>query len=156
MRKSQWILSVVLMVLSTSVIAQTDPATDLKTLVESKAFVFEATSMSPMKGGMRQLTTLYTLQIKGDTVHCDLPYAGRAYQADYGGTDGGMKFDSYDIEYNMKVGKKGGWDVTIKTKDLRNNRQLRLTISENGSASLNINCNDRQPISYRGVVKKNP
>lgn len=152
MKNQKSIICVVMMLVSMSAIAQ-DTASELNVWVENKTYVFEARSMSPLRGSVRQLTSLYTLKIKGDTLQCDLPYLGQVYQASYGG-DAGLKFDSYQSEYNAVVRKKGGWDIKIKTKDLPGQRTFYLTIFSNGNASLSVNSTDRQAISYSGVIKK--
>jgi hypothetical protein len=45
----------------------------VKKWVEAKAFTFEASTMTPSKGGMRQLTGVnYTVLVSGDTLNSDL------------------------------------------------------------------------------------
>ncbi|HWA35342.1 MAG TPA: DUF4251 domain-containing protein [Cyclobacteriaceae bacterium] len=134
--------------------AQSDPgASDMKTGVDNRSFTFVAQSASPQKGGMIRLTgSTYTLKVKGDTLICDLPYYGRVYNPTYGG-DAGLKFTSNKFNYKVTPRKKGGWNVKIGTSDLTTNRDLFLTIFENGNASLNVAANDRQSISYQGMVE---
>jgi Domain of unknown function (DUF4251) len=134
-----------------------DPETKIqnnnaKVLVDNKSFVFVATSVSPSGGRMRQLTSVYTLKVDTATLVCDLPYFGRVYQPAYGG-DAGLNFTSMDFDYKTEARKKGGWVVQIKTKDLKNNFQLRLTILEDDNATLQVNGADRQSISYSGSIK---
>ncbi|HRI19803.1 MAG TPA: DUF4251 domain-containing protein [Panacibacter sp.] len=127
-------------------------AVAVKNLIEAKNYVFEVQSVTPMKGGTRQLTTGYTLKVLKDTVISDMPYFGRAYQASLDMSDAGVKFVSTDFEYTTVNRKKGGWDVSIKPNDVRNFKELTLTIYDNGSASLYVTPNDRQSISYRGYI----
>jgi hypothetical protein len=124
---------------------------DAKFLVDNKTFVFVATSVSPTGGRTRQLTSVYTLKVDSATVVGDLPYFGKVYQPTYGG-DAGINFTSMDFEYKTEARKKGGWVVQIKTKDLKNNFQLRLTILQEDNATLQINGADRQSISYSGEI----
>src|SRR5205823_2822913 len=79
--------------------------------VESKDFVFEAQSVSPMGGGMRQLTSSYDLIVSKDTIISNLPYFGRAYTAPVNPSEGGINFTSTNFEYTVKGKRKGGWDV---------------------------------------------
>jgi hypothetical protein len=133
---------------------QSDSETgSLKSSIERRAYSFNAQSASPQGGGFVRLNPGYTLQLKGDTLICDLPYYGRVYNAQYGG-DAGLKFTSNKYSYNLKPKKKGGYNVTIETSDLTRNRKMYLTIFDNGSASLSISASDRQSISYQGVVVK--
>ena len=129
-------------------------AREIETMVEAKDYVFQAQSASPLKGGIKQLTSSgYFLSLM-DTLICNLPYYGQVYQSSYGTTDGGIKFTSADFSYAATNRKKGGWSIKIKTKDQASNRQLALTIFENGNASLQITSSDRQSISYSGYVEK--
>lgn len=124
----------------------------VKALIDEPRYVFKVQSVTPMKGGMRQLTPGYTLKVSKDTVSAELPYFGRLYQATPGSSEGGIKFTSTSFDYNTKPRKKGGWDIVIKPKDGGYVQEMYLTVFENGSASLDVNCRDRQPISYNGDV----
>jgi hypothetical protein len=125
----------------------------VKEMVDSKRFIFEAQSMSPLKGGMRTLTPGYTLKVSPDTVVADLPYAGRAYQAPYGGSDGGIKFEATKFEYTVKE-KKKGWTVTIETKEVSGSPRAIINMFDNGNARVVFYSTDRESISFNGVVKR--
>jgi hypothetical protein len=122
-------------------------------LVTERDYVFEAQSASPMKGGRINLNGGYTLVVSKDTVTSDLPYYGRAYQSDYGSSNGGIKFTSTDFDYETKERKKGGWEITIKPKDFKKLQQLILTIFSDGTTTVQVNSNDRQPISFSGYIE---
>jgi len=108
----------------------------------------------PMRGRNIQLSPGYALTVSPDTVMCDLPYYGRAYQAPMNPSDGGIKFTSTDFEYTVKNQKKGGWDIQIKPKDVRNSPQVSLSISAKGYASMRVISTDRESISFNGVIQK--
>lgn len=125
----------------------------VKKWVDTKAFTFQATSMTPSKGGSRQLTgSTYTVRVNGDTLICDLPYIGRVYNVSSVTGESGMNFTSYQFTYDSKAGKKNKWLLTIKTKDLKADRDLSFVFFDNGTATLNITSSDRQFISYQGRV----
>ena len=123
-----------------------------KEMVESKRFVFEAQSMTPLKGSFRTLTPGYTLKVSPDTVAADLPYIGRAYQANYGSSDGGMKFQATNFEYTLKE-KKKGWTANISTKQVSGNPRVIIDIFTNGNARVVITSTDRESITYNGILK---
>lgn len=123
----------------------------VKEMIDDKRFVFEAQSMSPLKGSMRTLTPGYTLKVSPDTVVADLPYAGRAYQAAYG-SDGGIKFEATKFEYAVKS-KKKGWTVNIETKEVTGSPRVIISAFDNGSARVVVYSNDRESISYNGFIK---
>lgn len=123
----------------------------VKSSLNRKEFVFLAQSMYPMNGPMQRLNMNYVLTVSHDTLVCDLPYMGRAYQASFS-NDVGLKFDSRKFDYNVKEKKKGKTEVAIQVRDNRNSIQLFLTAFEDGSASLRVNSSDRQSISYQGTI----
>lgn len=126
----------------------------LKTVVTAKRFVFHAQSAIPTGGmSIQQLSRGYDLFLTPDSIICQLPYYGRLYQAPLNAQDEGIKFTSTSFDYTSKDRKKGGWEIKMKTKDVRNSPQLFLTIYTNSSASLRITCSDRQSISYEGIIE---
>ena len=124
----------------------------ITSMIISQHYTFKAQSVTPMSGRLRQLTSEYDLQVSKDAIVSHLPYFGRAYSAPIGSSDGGFQFTSKDFEYTLTNKKKGGWDVNIKYKDAGDTKQMQLSIFNNGSASLQVISNNRQPISFNGVV----
>lgn len=124
-------------------------AAAVKAMIDARRYVFKAQSVIPTGGRFRQLTSLYTVKVGKDTVEADLPYFGRAYSAPIG-TDGGIKFTSTKFDYQLKEIKKG-WQVTIKP-ETGDARQLFMTIFTDGTASLQVTSNNRQPISFNGYI----
>lgn len=120
-------------------------------MIESKTYVFNVESVRPMKGGTRHLSPGNTMRVSKDTIITDLPYFGKAYQASMS-SEGGIKFISTQFEYSTAVRKKGGWDITIRPKDNHTVLDLTLTVFDNGTAHLDVNSSDRQPISYSGYL----
>ncbi|HZH99868.1 MAG TPA: DUF4251 domain-containing protein, partial [Flavisolibacter sp.] len=53
----------------------------LKTKLDSKRMTFVAQAANPARGSIIQLTNLYDLQLKGDTLIAALPFFGRAFTA---------------------------------------------------------------------------
>jgi len=124
----------------------------LKQTVESRHFEFIAQSATPMSGRTRQISS-YSLKVKKDTIDSDLPYYGKAYTATIGSTEGGIRFTSTDFEYSSKDGAKGGWDIVIVPKGVRDVQQMTLSITNSGYATVRVNSNTRQMISFYGYVE---
>src|SRR6187551_1854260 len=96
--RTPFLLLLILSLLVSNIHAQDskeDGQSEVKELIEKKSYVFLAQTMSPMGGGMRQLTSTYTVKIMGDTLVCDLPYFGRVYQPTMNPADQGLTFTSY-------------------------------------------------------------
>lgn len=115
--------------------------------------MFRPTTALPMRGPVRQLTSEFDLTVSLPTkIVSDLPYYGRAYTP-VDPMKGGMDFTTKDFDYQITPGKKGGWDITIKPKDIKDDiQQLFLTISQDGYATLRVICTNRDAISYNGSV----
>lgn len=125
----------------------------VRTALETKHFLFKAQTVLPTVGRMRQLTGEdYQVRVSGDSTVSYLPYFGRAYSASMTG-EGGIKFTSTQFDYTVKARRKGGWDITLRPKDVSDVRELFLTVSESGNATLRATTNNRQPISYNGTVE---
>lgn len=128
---------------------------EIQNLVKSKNYVFVAQTVLPIGGRTINLTSPYDLKILGDTVVTDLPYFGRAFVAPMDPSKGGFHFKSTDYSYKVNERKKGGWDITILPKDTKDVRQMFLTITEDGYASLQVTSNNRQSIGYNGYIDRN-
>lgn len=124
----------------------------VKELIEDGNFVFKAQMALPMGGNSRYLTSSYDMKVSEEKIITYLPYFGRAYRAPADLTGGGIDFESRDFDYAIKERKKGGWDVKITPNDAEDVRQMFLTVGENGSASLRVNSDRRQSISFNGYI----
>jgi hypothetical protein len=143
----------ILMLLSLSPLkAQTTDAIVVQKMIETKNYKFVAQSLTPQRGGFRNLTSLYDLTVTEKSIVADLPFFGRAYIATMDPNDAGIKFTSTDFGYTTEKIKKG-WYITIKPKDARGVSELFLTIFNNGTASLQVQNINRDAITYNGYVK---
>ena len=131
--------------------AQSDKSA-VKASLESKKFIFHAQTALPSGGRSRQLTTEYDLRIFSDSLVSNLPFFGKAYSVPYGSGDGGFDFTSTKFEYTVTPGKKRGWDVSIKTKDVTDFREFSLSLSDDGYGTLQALSNNRSPMSFTGYI----
>jgi hypothetical protein len=134
--------------------AQETNSTTLKSLLTAKTFVFKAQSAWPLQGTVVQLTQGYDMKVMQDSINTYLPYFGRAYTASYGSAEGGINFTSKKFEYKLKEKPKGGWEITIRPLDAKDITELTYSVSTNGYATLQVLSNNRQAISYYGIVEK--
>lgn len=123
-------------------------------MIKNWEYKFTARTVLPAGGRIVQLTSAYEVQVSKDSLVSFLPYFGRAYTAPIGGTNPGFQFISVDFNHHVKQRKNGGWQVSIRPKDIQDIQQMNLTVSEGGSASLQITSNNRQPISYNGIIEE--
>jgi len=132
--------------------AQAQNSKELKTIIDSKNYVFTAQSVTPLGGRFRHLTSEYDVRVSPDSVIVYLPYFGRSYSAPLDPSQSGIQFTSTDFTYQQTDRKKGGWIISIKPKDAQDVRELTLNIASGGNATLQVNSNSRQSISFGGTV----
>ncbi|MEO6406795.1 MAG: DUF4251 domain-containing protein [Ferruginibacter sp.] len=125
----------------------------LKNKIASKQFTFVAETAIPVRGGNRMLSSPYDVQVNGDTLTSYLPYFGRSNSTSIDPSDAGIKFMSTRFSYLVSRPKNNQWDILIKPQDFSSVSQFYLTIFSNGVASLNVNSNNRDPISFQGHIK---
>lgn len=128
---------------------------DIDNLINSKNFTFIAERVNPFRGASRNLTSLYDVEIKRDTLICFLPFFGRAYQAPMDPSKGGIDFKSTNFSYNITEKSKDEWDIYIEPKDNSDVQTMIFSIFGNGNATLNIQNTHRDPISFYGRIEKN-
>jgi hypothetical protein len=121
-------------------------------LIREKKYVFHVDTSIPMGGRSRRETPGYTLKVQPNKLTAEMPYYGRAYNAGYGSSDAGIRVNSTKFEYKVENRKKGGWDITIKPTDAKDLQQFYLTVQVNGSATLQVTSNNRQPINFDGFL----
>lgn len=133
--------------------AQESNEAQLKTILSNKNFIFKAQSAWPLQGSVVQLNAGFDMRLVQDSINTYLPYFGRAYSSNLT-AENAISFTSKKFDYKLKEKANGGWDVIIKPVDVKEINQLIYSISTNGYATLQILCNQRQAISFYGVIEK--
>ena len=130
---------------------------EIKSLIESRQYRFVARTALPMSGRSIQLTSEYDLVVDSLQIKSHLPFFGVAYYAEYGQTEGGIKFDNEAMEYSAVFNeKKKSYRINMKVKGKRDVYQIGLDAGLSGYATLNILSNDRQSISFYGTIESIP
>jgi len=127
-------------------------AIEIHQMAESRSLVFVASEAHPMGGGVIHLTSPYDLKIKGDSVFAYLPYYGVAYHAEYGSSEGGIKFREPAREYRSLFAKSV-YEISFKVKSPVDFYTLKLSFSRTGYGTLGVTSNNRQFISFSGRVE---
>ncbi len=130
----------------------------IDSLVKSNSFKFVAQRANPLRGSLidpriLQLNGSYYLKVSKDTLNCYLPYFGVAQQAPYGSSENGIQFITTNFNYDKKQTGKS-YEVTIVPKNNDKANKMFLNISESGTATLNVNSNNRDAISFNGTIEK--
>ena len=106
----------------------------------------------PRRGRTVHLSSPYSVEIRNDSVISYLPFYGRAYSIPYGGGEG-LIFQAPLDEYEMEMNKKGTAKVKFTARSPEDKFTFNLTIYSNGSASINVNMQNRESISFSGEME---
>jgi len=120
-------------------------------MIVANDYVFNARSAHPMSMPVINLSSEYDLRIKGDSVYVYLPYYGRAYQADYMSTEGGIKLEGLYEEYSVEK-DDNGYEISFKAKTDTDTYTFNLSVSGAGYASLHVSSYNRQSITFNGII----
>lgn len=123
----------------------------VKEAIAAKQYKINVDRMQPMRGGSRNLTTNYTLEIRNDSVFSYLPYFGVAYNAPHGGGKS-LNFNASITGYTTRALKKGKIQIDFKTRSDEDNYEYRLTIFPDGSTSIHVQPMNKQSISFTGEM----
>ncbi len=127
---------------------------NMKKLIESKNFVFEANRVLPAGGGsITMATNPNKILVNQDEVDIDMPYfgvvrSGGGYSDTPGITFQGVP-DSYEVSY---VENKRQIVVRIKFKGGSESHNAKLTIGKEGQTTVLIISSGRNNISYNGLT----
>ena len=127
---------------------------EIKQLIDSRQFRFVARAVLPMSGPRIDLTSTYDLELDSTMVEAWLPFFGRAYHVEYGGRDGGIKFkeeaEKIDVTYNKR---KKMYQINMDVDTEKDNYRVRISTGLSGYADVSISSNNRQSISYYGIIE---
>lgn len=134
---------------SSNAAAKNEQERVVKERVDSKHYTVNVDRMLPMNGKSRQLTSSYSLTIKGDTVISHLPYFGQAYNVPYGGGKG-LIFEAPLTVYTLSYDGKGTAKISFQTRSEDDMYRFNVQIFNNGSTTIQVAPNNRQSISFYG------
>ena len=133
---------------------KTDKEKKIEQIIENKQFKFTARSVTPMSGSTINLTSTYDLVVDSTQVEAWLPFYGRAYQSDYGSTEGGIKFKEEAKVLNIrKDEKKKSYEIRIEVDTTKDAFKIFIQAGNTGYATMSILSNRKQSVSYYGVIE---
>lgn len=121
--------------------------------VAERHYKVEIDMMYPRNGRAMDVSSDFSLEVKGDTLISYLPYFGRAYSVPYGGGKG-LNFMAPIREYKVEKERNGATAITIKTYNEEDDFLFRLEIFNNGKTSIDVTSREREPISYSGKMEE--
>ena len=121
--------------------------------IRAQQFIFMPLQCSSPSTSMSVLSRDYKLEVSTDSVIANLPYFGKSYTPQMGGSneENTLVFSTTDFKYSADLKKKGKWEIEILPKDTRGVR-VYLTIFSNGEAQMDITSPRRETMTYKGYV----
>lgn len=134
--------------------ARKQMAQQVEQALADRHFSISVDMMYPRRGRTVNLTTDYSLEVRGDTLISYLPYFGRAYNLPYGGGKG-LNFTAPITGYQALKVKKDMTRVIIETQNDEDQYIYQIELFDNGSASVYVNSRERESINYTGRMRFN-
>ena len=125
--------------------------THIREALANRHFTINVTSAHPLGRPTIMLSTLYSLEVRGDTLVSYLPYYGRAYNIPYGGGKG-LNFTGIIDEYEDVVVKPGEHRIRIGLTNEEDTYIYTITAFESGSSTISVWMRQRTEISFTGTV----
>ena len=118
--------------------------------VESGEFTIDIDRMYPLRGTSKMVNN-YSIKVKDNVLISHLPFIGQAWRVPYGGGHA-LNFDAPVVNYTAVENGKDGYEIRIFVKTDEDEHLYRLTVFDNGRASLDVQSGNRDRISYSGQM----
>lgn len=118
-------------------------------VTENKSFKVEVTQATPFRGRTIHPSSIYSIEVRNDSLYSYLPYYGRATNIAYGGGDG-LTFDAKLKSYKIDKVKDNRISLTLKADSSDDYYRYIITIFSNGSVSFDVIGVNRESISFLG------
>ncbi len=123
--------------------------------VESRNLTLKFNYAMPLRMQPVNLTSDYSLKLKGDSAIAFLPYYGVAHTAPINSMDGGIKFSEPMKDFAIRKNKRNdGWFIDFKVNTTEYHYQLHLVVYSNGKADLQVISVERDAISFSGEMEQ--
>ena len=121
--------------------------------VPAASFKIIATEMIPLRAPSKTLTDQYFVKVSDNCLESSLPYFGRATNIPYGGGNA-LDFKTDITSYDWKEVKPGVYDIKVVASNSEDTYEYNIRLYDNGSATININCRNRESITFLGQLEK--
>ena len=118
--------------------------------LQSANFRIEIDRMYPVRGSSQHVTN-YSVTVKDGVLNSHLPYIGQAGRVPYGGGHA-LNFKADIGSYNVVRTRDDGYEVRIFVRTDEDQHVYTLTIFNNGRTSLDVQSQNRERISFSGMM----
>ena len=117
--------------------------------IENADFTIDITRMYPLRGTGKTVSN-YSIKVKDGVLDSHLPYIGQAWRVPYGGGHA-LNFEAPIADYTVMQTSKDGYEIHISVRTDEDQHLYRITLFDNGTASLDVQSYNRERISYSGI-----
>ena len=118
--------------------------------IQAGNFTIDIDRMYPVRGSSQHVSN-YSVSVKDGVLDSHLPYIGQAWRVPYGGGHA-LNFKAPVGTYNVFRTQDGGYEIRILVKTDEDQHVYTLTIFNNGRTSLDVQSQNRERISFSGVM----
>ncbi len=118
--------------------------------LETGNFTIDIDRMYPLRGSSKMVSN-YSIKVKDGVLISHLPFIGQAWRVPYGGGHA-LNFDAPIVNYTVTQPRTDGYEIRIYVKTDEDEHLYRLTVFDNGRASLDVQSQNRDRISYTGEM----
>ena len=118
--------------------------------IQAGDFTIDIDRMYPVRGSSQHVSN-YSVSVKDGVLNSHLPYIGQAWRVPYGGGHA-LNFKAPVGTYNVFRTQDGGYEIRILVKTDEDQHVYTLTIFNNGRTSLDVQSQNRERISFSGMM----
>ena len=118
--------------------------------VETGDFTIDIDRMYPLRGTSKMVSN-YSIKVKDGVLISHLPFIGQAWRVPYGGGHA-LNFEAPVLNYTATANGRDGYEIRIYVKTDEDEHLYRLTVFDNGRASLDVQSQNRDRISFTGEM----
>lgn len=126
-------------------------AQNVTTALDKRHYKIDVRMMNPRRGTAKNVTSDWSLEVKGDTMVSYLPYIGRAYDIPYGGGKG-LNFTARIDSYEESMVKAGLRRMVVKVTNDEDTYIYSIEVFNNGQTTIDVQPRKRESISYSGEM----
>ena len=119
--------------------------------LDKRNYKIDINMMYARRFGAKNVTSDWSLEVKGDTLVSYLPYVGVAYEASFG-SNSGLNFKAPISAYEDGGFSKGKRIIHVRVKNEDDLLDYQLEVMDNGSTSIDVMSRKREGISYSGQM----
>ena len=109
--------------------------------------------MIPFRGSGRPIDGSYSITVDDTTIDSHLPYIGAARNVPYGGGKVLTFKDDIDEYADYGIQRRGDRVIVFLTDNDEDKIVYTLTVTATGKAHVDIHCQNREDISFRGYLE---